>query len=226
MNETKLIDDDKTHNILIVDDDHEELKALFSTIQQAEQLKSELSSAKDSKGALYLLEKRNFDLILTDYKMPDMDGVELLKLVKEKYPKILRMLITGYPDIELTKKAVNNAAVHHFIEKPWDNDELVAVIHGALKRKDEKESNGSNEVDNVKEGLKLVNVAHQELLHSTAKSKYKQMVMFEFVSQTEFNKFFFKIKQIKNVSIDDIHIFENKYIIKLNVYRKAYEKIK
>ena len=70
---------DKVHKILIVDDEKEVLEALRSSLECADKFKSEISLAEDAKTALIKLKKHDYDLILSDYKMPKMDGVEVLE---------------------------------------------------------------------------------------------------------------------------------------------------
>lgn len=217
--------DDKVYKILIVDDEKDELDSLSMTLQNAEQFKTKIKTATNSDLALSELKKHKYDLVISDFRMPNLDGIELLNVIKVKYPDTLRMLITGYPDIDVTKKAINKAEIHHFIEKPWYTDDLISAIQGALKKRSKTESSNSTGVDNVEQALNLVNDAQKKLLEIKQKAGPKR-IMLEFSSQAEFNKFFFKIKHRKNISIEDIHIFENKYVIKLSVYRKSYDKIK
>jgi response regulator RpfG family c-di-GMP phosphodiesterase len=67
--------------------------------------------------------------------MPKMNGLELLRKVREKYPGTIRMLITAYSDITVAKDAINKVDVDYYIEKPWDNAELRELVSEALKRK-------------------------------------------------------------------------------------------
>lgn len=127
--------DGKVHRILIVDDEKDVLEVLAMTFRNAELFKSEISIAENAKKALIELQKHEFDLILSDFRMPKMDGIELLYKVKEKYPGILRILITGYADIDLAEKAINKGKIHHFIEKPWNTDELIFIINEELKNR-------------------------------------------------------------------------------------------
>jgi response regulator RpfG family c-di-GMP phosphodiesterase len=199
-----------------------------STIQRAEQFSSEVFVAKDGKEALTELGKREFDLVLSDYKMPEMSGVELLAKVKSKYPKTVRMLITGYSDAKIAKDAINKAQVHNYIEKPWDNGELRLTVYEALKRKSEREAERLTTVDstdNAKESLIML----KEFQHSIFNPREivpKQKMVFEFTFPTEFNRFSFEVKKMKNVFIEDVHIFENKYILSLVVSPTSYGRIK
>ncbi len=104
------------------------------TLKRAEQFKSEIAIAEDGEAALAELEKQEFDIVLADYKMPRMNGIELLTLVRDKYPETLRILITGFSDINIAKEAINKAAVHNYIEKDLGNEKIRRTLYEALKR--------------------------------------------------------------------------------------------
>ena len=126
---------DAKFKILIVDDEQDVLDALLETLRRAKEFKSDIEMAKEGAGALASLEKHEFDLVISDYKMPGMNGIELLTAVKKKYPRTIRILITGFSDVNVAKEAINKAQVHHYIEKPWESAELRATVLGALKGK-------------------------------------------------------------------------------------------
>lgn len=205
----------KVHKILIVDDEEDELNALSLTVQYAKDFKSEISIAENANAALAEMDKQNFDLVLSDFRMPTMDGIEFLNRVKEKHPDTIRMLITACSDIEIAKNAINKAEVHSYVEKPWYNDELRTVIYDALKKKDEIPKKDHIEVGNVNDALQVINTALGKIFYDNEKSELKRRVILEFTSPAEFNKFYQEIKQLKNVSIDDVQIYKNKYFIEL-----------
>jgi DNA-binding NtrC family response regulator len=134
MSEKEKTMDDKVYKILIVDDDKDALDLLHLTLKRAEQFKSKIAIAEDGEVALAEREKQEFDIVLADYKMPRMNGIELLTLVRDKYPETLRILITGFSDINIAKEAINKAAVHNYIEKDFGNEEIRRTLYEALKR--------------------------------------------------------------------------------------------
>ena len=73
--------------------------------------------------------------MLSDYKMPGMNGVELLTAVREKYPTMIRILITGHHDLEIVEDAIARADIDFYLRKPWDDFELSSLMHYALERK-------------------------------------------------------------------------------------------
>jgi len=228
MNENENREKEIIYNILIVDDEREVLNALRTTIERAKQFKSNILTAESAEKALGLLKNQDFDLVLTDYKMPDINGVELLKEVKNKYPDTIRMLITGYSDLKTAREAINLAEVNNYLEKPWDNEELRSIIYAALKRKHEREVAERTEFDSISDALKKVRDFQGELLNidpdDLIEKKPKMICAFD--SIREFNKFSFEIKKMGNVNIEDVYIFENKYLISLAIYPPSFKRIR
>lgn len=216
---------DKVYKILIVDDEKDVLDSLQMTLEHAKDFNSEIFTASTGEEALDRMLKQDFDLVLADFKMPGINGIELLSKISNNSPSTARILITGYSDIDTAKEAINKAKVDNYIEKPWRNNELRTTILGALIRKSERELWNLNEVDNVREAIDLVNQMQNNMMNKIPIMGDKQLLILEFNSPTEFNKFSFEIRQMKNVSIDDMEIFENKYIVKIGIYLDSFEKI-
>lgn len=121
------------YKILIVDDEVKVLDALKKTLERSKQFKSDIFVVDSGLKALDIIKNQDFDLVLSDYKMPKMDGVEVLTKIKEINPDTVRILITGYSDLEIAREAINKAAVHNYIEKPWDNEKIRTIIYSAIK---------------------------------------------------------------------------------------------
>jgi len=85
--------------------------------------------------ALTYIESNRVDVIVSDYLMPDMDGISFLAKVKEIQPEATRILLTGYADKENAIKAINDVGLYQYIEKPWDNDALLNIVRNALEEK-------------------------------------------------------------------------------------------
>ena len=77
---------------------------------------------------------KGVDLVISDYLMPEMDGISFLAEVKKRFPLVPRILLTGYADKENAIKAINNVGLYQYIEKPWDNDDLRMVIRNGLEK--------------------------------------------------------------------------------------------
>jgi DNA-binding NtrC family response regulator len=77
---------------------------------------------------------KSLDLVISDYLMPEMDGISFLAEVKKKFPLVPRILLTGYADKENAIKAINNVGLYQYIEKPWDNADLRLIIRNGLEK--------------------------------------------------------------------------------------------
>ncbi len=200
----------KTYRIMVVDDEENILDSLSKILEFSDDFKCEVTTSSNGNEALGKLVEKEYDLILADYKMPGMTGVELLGRAKEIWPSTIRILVTGFSDIDIAKEAINKAHVYSYIGKPWDNDELMLTVSEALKRKDQRESEKVTTIDEVKAALKLVNDLRDKVLS-------EQKLMFSFSSIPEMNKFSFEIAKMKNVQMKDFHIYDNKYMISVMI---------
>jgi response regulator RpfG family c-di-GMP phosphodiesterase len=114
--------------ILLVDDEIQVLKALGRTFRKEGY---EIFTASDGPGALEILDQAEIDLVIADQMMPGMNGIELLKRVKSRYPWILRMILTGYPETSIARKAYREAGTYRVLAKPWDPDHLRKLVRYA-----------------------------------------------------------------------------------------------
>jgi len=97
----------------------------------------EVKSATSGKEGLELLEEEPFSLILLDIKMPDMDGVEVLKKIKERWPETKVIMITGYSTVESAVKTLKLGAFN-YLEKPFTPDVLLEAVKEALETNPDK----------------------------------------------------------------------------------------
>lgn len=119
------------YNILIVDDEQAILRALERTLFEGNYI---VTTASSSSEAISLCKSAKFDLILTDYAMPGMNGIDLLVEVSKTMPDAVMMLMSGKGDLNMAIDAINKAVVYKFIVKPWDDDELLKIIDRSLDR--------------------------------------------------------------------------------------------
>ncbi|MHC4991471.1 MAG: response regulator [Planctomycetota bacterium] len=84
--------------------------------------------------ALAALDERTYHAVISDFLMPEMDGIHFLKQVRALQPSASRILLTGYADKRNAIRSINEAGLYHYIEKPWDNDALMIVLRNALER--------------------------------------------------------------------------------------------
>jgi response regulator RpfG family c-di-GMP phosphodiesterase len=113
--------------ILIVDDEPEILFSLKALLR----LEFDVRTATSGEEALRILRERPVHVIMTDQRMPEMTGVELLHRAQGACPEAIRMIFTGYSDIKAVIDAINESRIFRYITKPWDPDELVAVLRHA-----------------------------------------------------------------------------------------------
>ena len=117
------------YNILIVDDEEDNLALLYRTLRS----KYNITKAHSAIEALEILQNKQFDCILSDHKMPLMDGVEFLKRVYDIQPRTMRLLVTAYSDVKILIDAINYAKIYRYIKKPFTPDELLMVVDSALE---------------------------------------------------------------------------------------------
>ncbi len=117
--------------VLFVDD---EINILKSVKRALYKLDITLLFADSAEKAMQFISKQNVDVIVTDMKMPNTNGAELLKKVESSKKDIFRVVMTGYADVESIMSAVNEGKAHRILQKPWDNQELVAVIEEGTER--------------------------------------------------------------------------------------------
>jgi len=113
------------HTVLIVDDEPHILTALNRVFKRAE---IAVDACQSGRSALQKLALNNYDCIISDYKMPELDGLEFLELASELRSDIPRILLSGHADFAVLEKAINNCKIESYLAKPWSNDHLVAVV--------------------------------------------------------------------------------------------------
>jgi len=115
--------------LLVVDDDDNVRRALRRVLRRTQ---CRVVDAPDAQGALALLEREPVQVVVSDYRMPGLSGVEFLKVVKERWPRIQRVLLTGQADSTAIEEAVNRSEIFRFIWKPWDDAHLLITIQSAI----------------------------------------------------------------------------------------------
>jgi len=120
---------DKT--LLLVDDDPNILKALKRLLRRESYT---IRQANGGAEALQLLEENPVNVIISDHRMPIMTGVEFLAQVKEKYPDITRIVLSGYSDIDTITEAINEGNIYKFIAKPWDDEQIKTTVKEAFEQ--------------------------------------------------------------------------------------------
>ena len=114
-------------SLLVVDDEPYILPTLSALLAPS----FEVVTADCADGAKEILAHREINIILTDQKMPRTTGVQLLEWVREQSPKTIRLLMTGYAELDDAVEAINRGQVYHYLLKPWRTEELLAVLRNA-----------------------------------------------------------------------------------------------
>ncbi len=118
--------------ILFVDDEPSILSALRRLFRPSGY---RILMAESGAAALALMDENTVDLVLSDMRMPEMDGVQLLEQVRVRSPATSRMLLTGYADIGATIAAINRGEIHRYLTKPWDDQDLLLSVRDGLDRR-------------------------------------------------------------------------------------------
>ncbi len=129
---------DGCYNILYVDDEIQNLYLFRSFFEQ----QYNVLTAESGTEALAILSQKTIQVLFVDQRMSGMNGIQLLETVAVEYPDTVRVLVTGYSDIDVVIDAINRGSVYRYLSKPWDLEEVAATIRNAveiyeLKRKNE-----------------------------------------------------------------------------------------
>ncbi|MBU0483046.1 MAG: response regulator [Proteobacteria bacterium] len=116
--------------ILCVDDEANVLKALQRLFMDEDY---EIETAESGETGIAAMEQQEAQVIISDYRMPGMNGVEFLKQVYERWPDTVRIVLSGYADTASVVEAINEGQIYKFIPKPWNDDELKITIDKAIE---------------------------------------------------------------------------------------------
>lgn len=128
----------RQHTVLCVDDEENILSSLKRLLKKENY---RLLTASSGKEGLEILAANQIDMVISDQRMPGMSGTELLKQIKKLYPDIIRIILTGYTDVDSITEAINEGSIYKFFLKPWNGHDLILEIRQALKHHDLIEAN-------------------------------------------------------------------------------------
>jgi response regulator RpfG family c-di-GMP phosphodiesterase len=117
--------------VLCVDDEPNILSALRRLFRGAG---LQVRTAVGGAAGLALLEAEPVDLVISDMRMPEMDGTEFLAQVRARWPQTVRLLLTGYSDVSSIIEAINRGEIYRYISKPWDDNDILLIVRQALER--------------------------------------------------------------------------------------------
>jgi putative two-component system response regulator len=118
--------------VLIVDDEEMVATALRSFLQL--ETRYEVLTFTAPEQALERIDAADVQVVIADFMMPTMDGITFLRQVRERRPYTTRILLTGYADKENAIRAINEAGLYYYLEKPWDNEHLKLVVRNGVER--------------------------------------------------------------------------------------------
>lgn len=114
--------------LLVVDDEPEVCNSVYHLLRRT----YEVLRANSAAEAVALMEQHDVQIIMTDQRMPGVTGVEMLTRLKPSYPEAVRILFTGFADIDSVIAAINQGHVYRYLSKPWQPEELEAAVADAL----------------------------------------------------------------------------------------------
>ena len=140
--------------ILIVDDEEMVVRSLeaFLTLETPYRV---LTFCSPIEALRAVEEEGTIRVVVADFMMPEMDGISFLKEMRRRQPEATRLLLTGYADKENAIRAINEAGLYYYLEKPWDNEHFKLLVRNAVER--------SSLFDELSSRVSALEAAHSEL---------------------------------------------------------------
>lgn len=124
--------------LLLVDDEVHVLQALHRALRQSFTGQNlHIETFTDPEQALLRSGEATFDVVVSDYRMPGINGIDFLKMIKQTQPDAVRLVLSASTEFETVMQALNQAEVFRYIPKPWQGDELTATLAAAFARYDQ-----------------------------------------------------------------------------------------
>lgn len=123
------------YNILIIDDDIQIVNSIKRVLHH-HRYRVEYTTTPEHSFEMLL--NNDFDIVICDQRMPGTSGIEILKFVKKFLPETVRILMTGYTDIDIVVTAINEGNIYKYISKPWDNEKLIEIVENSISYKEDK----------------------------------------------------------------------------------------
>ncbi len=139
--------------VVIVDDEEIVLTSLSSLLSlETDYIVKSFTNVNE---AIEYVSDNDVDLVVSDYLMPEMDGITFLAKIREIKPEIPRIILTGYADKENAIKAINEVGLFQYIEKPWDNSDLLIILRNGLEKQ--------KLIKKLQEKISEINGAYEDL---------------------------------------------------------------
>lgn len=125
-------------NLLLVDDEPYVLESIRRLLADEPYV---IHTACDAEEGLALCAEHPMGVVISDERMPGMPGSEFLSIVRERFPGVVRILLTGHASVESAMRAVNDGGIYRFLTKPWDDLELVLALRSAFEKYELEQQN-------------------------------------------------------------------------------------
>lgn len=155
------------YTLLVVDDEPDVCDSIHDLFRRD----FRVLKARSADEGCRLMQEHEIHIVLTDQRMPRISGVEMLARVRQGHPQAIRMLFTGYADLEAIIAAINHGHIYKFIRKPWQPEELQAAIHEAteeyerLIHLEEERLHLRGEIQNLRERVSALETEVSQLRH-------------------------------------------------------------
>ena len=185
-----------THSLLLVDDEENILNSLKRTLRK-EQYR--IITAQSGMEGLSVIDREKISLVLSDHRMPGMEGVEFLNEVRQKSPETIRMMLTGYADMQSVMNAINHGEVYRFITKPWDDEEIRFIVRDALRHYDLIDENKALQALTHKQNIELKDL-NNNLEDKVAERTKEVEVLYKNLEQNffDFVRVFLSLLELKS----------------------------
>jgi response regulator RpfG family c-di-GMP phosphodiesterase len=120
------------HTLLVVDDEQDVCDSVHDLLRR----EFRVLKARSAAEGIDLMQTNEVHIIMTDQRMPQISGVELLSKIRQGHPRAVRMLFTGYADVDAVIAAINQGHVFQFVKKPWRPEDLEAAVRAAAAEYD------------------------------------------------------------------------------------------
>ena len=147
--------------VVIVDDEEMVLTSLNAYLSLETDYR--VFTFTSANAALEFIQAEKIDIVISDYLMPEMDGITFLAQVRELQPEAPRIILTGYADKENAIKGINEVGLYQYLEKPWDNDDLRLIIRNGLEKR-QLVSKLQNKISEINKAYSDLQSIQQEIL--------------------------------------------------------------
>lgn len=189
------------YTILLVDDEPSILTSLYRVFRKEEY---EVLISDDPLEALDILKERTVHLIMSDYRMPALDGITFLRSAMKLQPDAIRIVLSGYAESSVIIAAINDGGIYKFITKPWEDDLLRVEVRHALERYELGSTNRRLLEDIRGRNEELMNINHllSEKIHEIQESILSTIEMLSYILKTKNHKLPTNIEEIDRISLN------------------------